>query len=109
MNSLQKYNADQRLAYWTDAISRCRNSGMTVIAWCAQEGISSKTYYYWQRKIYHAMTEESSTGFVEILPPSSTNFGTTVAEISANGFVASIHSGADTPTLQNLLLAMKSC
>jgi len=39
------------LALWQDRIQECRNSGQTVVAWCAEKGISEKTYYYWHRKL----------------------------------------------------------
>ena len=32
----------------------CRNSGVTVKAWCASQGISEKSYYYRQRKVWEA-------------------------------------------------------
>lgn len=47
---LQKLNADQRLAVWTQRISECRSSGKGVKYWCRENDISEKTYYYWQRE-----------------------------------------------------------
>lgn len=32
----------------------CRNSGVTVRAWCVSHGISEKSYYYRQRKVWEA-------------------------------------------------------
>ena len=43
---LQKLNADQRLAVWTQRISECRSSGKGVKHWCRENDISEKTYYY---------------------------------------------------------------
>lgn len=63
-NELQIFNSQQRMAYWNDAVSKCRSSGMTVRDWCNREGINEKTYYYWQRKIFKVTAKE--TEFVEI-------------------------------------------
>lgn len=104
-NSLQVFDAQQRLAYWTDAVTRCRNSGLTVRAWCDQEGIREKTYYYWQRKIFKVACEQ--TEFVEV--PCSGVVQSVVAEVSVNGITAAVHSGADAVTLKNLIAAMKLC
>ena len=43
---LQKLNADQRLAVWTQRIADCRSSGKSVKHWCQENDISEKTYYY---------------------------------------------------------------
>lgn len=63
--NLQRVNANQRVEVWGQRIVACRNSGMTVREWCSQEGLSEKTYYYWQRKLYQMVLEEST--FVEIM------------------------------------------
>jgi hypothetical protein len=80
---------------------------MTVREWCSQEGLSEKTYYYWQHKLYQMVSEESS--FVEI-PTAQYSSGTeVVATVQIGGAHAEIHSGADAQTLTSLLRAMKSC
>lgn len=104
-NGLQIYNAQQRLTYWTDAVSRCRSSGLSVRTWCNQEGTREKTYYYWQRKIYQAASQQ--TEFVEMSSTGPTP--SIVAEVSVNGITAIVRSGADAATLQNLIAAMKQC
>ena len=40
-----------RLQEWSAAISECNNSGLSKREWCRQNGISTKTYYYRQRKV----------------------------------------------------------
>ena len=42
---LQKLNADQRLAVWTQRIADCHSSGKGVKHWCQENNISEKTYY----------------------------------------------------------------
>ena len=34
------------LQEWSTKIAECRSSGMSVKDWCAEQGITIKTYYY---------------------------------------------------------------
>ena len=38
------------LQEWSVKIGECRSSGKSVKAWCAEQGIAIKTYYYWERR-----------------------------------------------------------
>ena len=40
-----------RAETWRSLIQACRQSGQTVVSWCEQNNINSKTYYYWLRKL----------------------------------------------------------
>ena len=42
---------EYRLQGWTEIIRECRESGLSNREFCAQRGISEKTYYYWLRKL----------------------------------------------------------
>ena len=105
---LQEYNTRSKLSEWSNRVSACRSSGMTVKAWCAQNGLSEKTYYYWQRKVFRASTEEG-TRFVEITGNGLGKSTTDAATIQANGILVRIHNGADRETLTALLEAIRSC
>ena len=48
------------LQEWSTKIAECRSSGMTVKAWCAQQGIASKTYYYWEKRFVTEATQQLS-------------------------------------------------
>jgi len=39
------------LAQWRERLQRLSQSGMTVEAFCRQEGISTSMFYRWQRKL----------------------------------------------------------
>ena len=45
-HSLQTLNAAQRVQLWAERIAECRGSGMSVRAWCRENEISEKPYYY---------------------------------------------------------------
>ena len=53
-------NHHKNLAQWQQLVYDYRNSGMTVRAWCAENGISEKTYYYRQRKIWDAAQQQKT-------------------------------------------------
>lgn len=40
-----------RAENWHSLISACQQSGQTVVNWCQENGINTKTYYYWLRKL----------------------------------------------------------
>ena len=52
--NLQKFNANQNLLEWSQRIASCRNSGMSVTAWCKANRIPLSTYYNQQRKVFEA-------------------------------------------------------
>lgn len=104
----QEYNTQSKLSEWSERVTACRSSGMTVKAWCAQNGLPEKTYYYWQRKVFQASAQKE-TRFVEITGNGLGKSPTAAATIQANGFLVKIHNGADRETLAALLEAMRSC
>ena len=47
-----------KLQNWAAELQTYNSSGMTVQQWCAENGISVKTYYYRLRKVREAMLSE---------------------------------------------------
>ena len=39
---------EYRLSQWFPIVKTCRESGMTVKAWCEQHDVNEKQFYYWQ-------------------------------------------------------------
>lgn len=48
---MDKVTHEMRLMQWTPIIRECRNSNMTVKAWCVENNVNEKQYYYWQRRV----------------------------------------------------------
>ncbi|MBQ3704152.1 MAG: hypothetical protein II885_15565 [Oscillospiraceae bacterium] len=48
------------LQEWSMKIAECRSSGMSVRAWCAEQGIPIKTYYYWEKRFVTEATQQLS-------------------------------------------------
>ena len=48
------------LQEWSTKIAECRTSGMSVKAWCAEQGIPIKKYYYWEKRFVTEATQQLS-------------------------------------------------
>lgn len=50
MNAKQKLHS-AKLAHWTALFKEQASSGLTVKAWCLEQGISIHTYNYWKHQL----------------------------------------------------------
>ena len=108
-HSLQTLNAAQRVQLWAERIAECRGSGMSVRAWCGENGISEKTYYYWQRRLYQQMAAEA-VSFAEIPHEVQTGpYSGAAAKISLAGATVEIYPGADAQMIQAIVQTLKIC
>jgi transposase-like protein len=77
-----------KLREWATAIQDCRSSGQSVRQWCRERGITTATYYRWEREVLSiaSATPElpeptSSVAFAELPTPKQP--GRNIAECSA--------------------------
>ena len=61
---------DIRLEGWKDVIRQChaRPKGQTIKDWCAQNNVSEKQFYYWQRQIRLLIAEGMTGALVPAAP-----------------------------------------
>lgn len=101
----------ESLTVWAERIASCKSSGKNVSAWCEENGINPKTYYYWHNKLLKAGRECSETVseiFYDISPCSSS--GRSAAATVHIGLIsADIYSGADEETIAAICRALKTC
>lgn len=109
--SLQAMSRQVRLEQWSGKFAACRGSGMTVRAWCQENSISGKTYYYWQRRLFQKLTntQPQSSGFVEVTLRKTGSFGQLAVRIRIADAEAAVYNGADAATLEAVLRALRSC
>lgn len=97
--SLQALNRQEKIAVWSERIAACRSSDISVRAWCEGNGISTASYYKWQKKLF-CLAVQSSPQFAEVCVSPK-------AKISATAHIRNvsvdIHSGADEETTAMLL------
>ena len=106
---LRNLNQRERQAKWCARVAACRQSGLSVQQWCDANGVSSKTYYYWQRKLYDLAREQQSAEFVQVAVEQPGANYRPVATLHTGSLSADIYSGADQETLRAIILALKSC
>ena len=51
---------------WSTRIQACRESGMSIPAWCRENGIAAKTYYYHLRKLREKRCEQIPVAVTEV-------------------------------------------
>lgn len=55
---------------WRERIKECRQSGLTVKAWCLQNEVTDKAFYYWMKRFKVLDQQESIDNiFVEVPLP----------------------------------------
>lgn len=118
--SIQTLGQRQRLLEWSQRVADCRQSGMSVKRWCDENGVSPKTYYTWQKKVFSVMVEQQKLQleaegregcFVELPAPQPIQQTPSdlVASVQVGQASVNIYSGADPELAQALVLALKSC
>ena len=104
---------------WKERVAQCRSSGKPVMHWCKEAGISTVTYYRWEREVLEkagselARQDESrGSEFVELsvvpekaVPGGKT--GTPAAVLHTRYGELEVYAGADEGTLAAVLRAMK--
>ena len=58
--TLQSVTRQNDLALWAERVQDCRSSGLSVKAWCAENGIVPNMYFRWQKKVFNAVCPEQS-------------------------------------------------
>ena len=97
------------LRVWSQRVAECRGSGMPVAQWCELNGISYKTYYRWQKKVFDAMVEEQreEPRFVELKRPESPN--RLAATVRIGPASVDVYTGADAETVAAIVRALTVC
>lgn len=114
---------EYRLGYWAQVMQTRANSGQSVQDFCAMEGISKNTYFYWQRKLreaaYMKIAEQNASAETTQVPngwarltqsataePSQTT--DVKLTIDVNGYRISVANGADIEILANVCRTLKA-
>ena len=57
---VQELKLAARMQEWSARIAECRSSGMSVRAWCKEQGIAIQTYYHWEKRFVTEATQQLS-------------------------------------------------
>lgn len=95
---LQTLDKQQSLVAWSERISECRSSGMTVKDWCWEHGINPASYYRWQRRLY----ELSAARTVQFVEVESKPTDAAAAVVHLPGGDVDVYPGIDEETLRTV-------
>ena len=63
---LKTVNQQRKLGEWADRVSDYQKSGLSVWAWCRENGVSEQTYYRWPRRLYELAQNQQENRFAEV-------------------------------------------
>lgn len=116
---VRKVAEQVRLRQWMSLIEECQNSEMTVKAWCSNQNINQRKYYYWLKKVREATCLEIEACQNQLKPqltyetPVFAEVGrlperTGAITIHLSTAEVEIHNGACADLIENTLRALKS-
>jgi transposase-like protein len=98
--------------FWRRMVRRCSRSGLSVRAFCAEQGLSEPSFYAWRRTL--AVRDEAAVRFVPVQvtsqpQPTTTEEGSLGALelVLRSGRRLRIGPGFDGPTLARLLALLE--
>lgn len=93
------------LQEWQQRILDCQSSGMSVKAWCRENGISTGSYYFHLRKIRESVLEGNQIVALEKPKPVSSSG----IRIESGSITITLPGNAAPEQLTAVLSALKSC
>ena len=93
------------LQEWQQRILDCQSSGMSVKAWCQQNGIRTGSYYFHLRKIRESVLEENQIISLNPSKPVSSS----EIHIESDGITITLPETVSPEQLTAVLSALKSC
>ena len=88
---------------WQQRIMDCQQSGMSIKAWCQENGVAVSSYYHYLRKIRESMLQEKQIVPLE-LPKASVGI-----RIETCGITVTLPETVSPEQLTAILSALKSC
>lgn len=101
------HNTDQR-QFWQMVIDTCKESDLSIAAFCKKEGISVAAYYYWRKKLvgsHPKSNRKTPPAFIEVALPQSN--AAVLELVLSSGNTLRINPGADNKMLIDVLSALR--
>ena len=102
MDSVTLVKREEQAQEWSARIQECRESGMSVSAWCRENGIAAKTYYYHLRKLREKLCEQIPVAVTEV--PENTD---SVITVSSGSIHVEIRASAPAEGIAAVVRALK--
>ena len=106
-----------RTQEWGVAIQECRSSGLSVREWCRQRGVTTTTYYRWEREVLSGIrkkdgAERSEVSFVELSVPTPQvmhNVPKRTATVNVGGGTIDLYQEMGPEMLKILVELLRQC
>lgn len=115
MDKITETKTEFRLRQWTKIIQACQSSGMTVVAWCSENNVKTKSYYYWLRKLRSMACEagglpacREEQPIVPLTFKQTTAHENSVITVHLSSVSIDIKDGASQTTIEAVLSALKN-
>ncbi|NSW92704.1 MAG: IS66 family insertion sequence element accessory protein TnpB [Firmicutes bacterium] len=115
MDKITNVKNEFRLKQWAKIIQSCQESNMTVVAWCAQNNVNIKSYYYWLRKLRtlacesgQLMTNHSEQQIVPLTFERAKTSSEAAITIHLSDISIDINNGASRTTIEAVLSSLKN-
>ena len=109
-SKLQSWNRTSRLAAWNEMITECRNSGIPVRQWCAENHVAYSTYYKRLKCVCEAsreLAEETPAGYYEI--PTVATYPSPAIVLRFGSASAEIFPGTPEEIIHAVIKAVATC
>jgi hypothetical protein len=95
---------DSKRALWAGRLQAYADSGMTIRAWCAQQGLTEATFHYWRKRL--SMSSSAVTELIAVtLPGRSTE---AMLELTTpHGYVIRVANASQIGWLAGILAALR--
>ena len=105
MGEIMQVRNAYRMEQWKQIIQECQKSGLSNKAYCEQQGISEKTYYYWLRKLRTAAVEQAVPQLTELEPEREEQAG--MLYIRYRGAELTLPAGIDIDATASVLRSLQ--
>lgn len=110
MDKIAKTKRAMRLQEWTEMYRAYQASGKTVSAWCEEQELSPKTFYYRLRKIRESALECSEKHKIiplSPLPAATRMHSTTCIKIHGNGITVELPENTSAESITAILRGLR--
>ncbi len=90
---------------WQQRIIACQQSGMSIKAWCRENGVATSSYYHYLRKIRESMLQENHLVPLELPKPATSH----EIHIESGSITVTLSETVSPEQLTAILTALKSC
>jgi len=100
------YSKDRR-SEWERLISEYHASGMTINAWCTQNGIKKNTFYNWRKLLSSSPVQQSAPQWLAVAPSDALSASHSVT-LRVGKVSLEVSAGFDSHLLRDVLSVLES-